>query len=257
MVCISHEYRFVYLKTHKTASTSAEMFLERFCTPEGHVPVRDMNEPVICERGIVGVRHGGRKELKRDKNAEYWFGHMAAKRVRRQLGKELFDSYLKVACVRNPYRRLLSKFFYNFVWRRDVSLPQDLATARQMFRDFLENWDSSDKTRLRALPDTPIVSIDGKVVLDHVLRTEHLKDDMRAFLTRIGAPTEPLDIPRERDNSGGWQGWDVMDFFDDPRNVELAQKIDGWMFELGGYSRDPRDAQRNSTPSHDAHREVT
>ena len=31
---ISHKYKFIYLKTIKTASTSVEAYFERFCMPE-------------------------------------------------------------------------------------------------------------------------------------------------------------------------------------------------------------------------------
>jgi len=34
MVLVSHTHEFIFMKTHKTASTSVEMFFERFCVPQ-------------------------------------------------------------------------------------------------------------------------------------------------------------------------------------------------------------------------------
>lgn len=68
MALVSYKHNFVFIKTHKTASTSAEMFLEPFCARPGHM-VTMTSPPRESEYGIIGCRN-----VPFD-TPPYWEGH--------------------------------------------------------------------------------------------------------------------------------------------------------------------------------------
>ena len=57
MVLISHKYKFIYLKTNKTASSSVEHFFTKYCVPDDYIiKNEDYVEYFESDRGIVGPR---------------------------------------------------------------------------------------------------------------------------------------------------------------------------------------------------------
>ena len=243
MVCVSHFQKFVYLKTHKTGSTSAELALEPFCTPPDHKVKRKLRDMLFTPYGVVGARAGG-TAVRENRKGKFLHHHMGAKQVRDVIGPLFFDEYTKIACVRNPFKRLLSQFVFQHEVK-NVPLPDDLGEARALFKASFPPRGQiairgSSKPRIKS--DRNMVSIDGKVVIQHYFRAEHLTDDIKSFLTDRGVPEDRIEVPFERNNTSSYKKWSVMDFFDDDEMVEAALDVDDWVFALAGYSRDPRDA---------------
>ncbi len=241
MVLICHPHKFIYLKTHKTASTSVELALEPLCAPPGHVVRRERRNMLETEFGIVGARAPGRDTV-RARPDNFYFHHMGATRVLSFLGQEKFESYRKVACVRNPFKRLLSQFFFLPKWHKTFEPPVDLDDARAKFRTFLMSEPNDKPNKFRAKTDRYLVHVDGKFILDDILRVEKLSDDLETFLTRVGLANSNVSLTRERNNEDAQRNWSVMDFFDDAENVDRALRIDDWVFRAANYSTDPRDA---------------
>lgn len=66
MVLVSHDHNFIFPKTYKTASTSAEMFCEPFCAQPEHevsisTPARE------TKHGIIGRRNDADGEVRSGK----------------------------------------------------------------------------------------------------------------------------------------------------------------------------------------------
>ncbi len=241
MVLVCHPHKFIYIKTHKTASTTVEMYLEPYCAPDDHVVTQVRDGEIICDKGIVGSRVQDHART-RDPDNVYWFNHMAASRVKRQLGAEMFDAYTKVACLRNPFKRFVSEYLFTSVWAQGIEPPPDLASAKREFREYLFRSPEDKWTPLRPKPDYWLVHINREFVIDHILRTEHLKEDLRVFLAAVGIEVDEITLTRERDNSSVKRDWSHMDFYDAPDLVERVIELEDWVFDLGGYSRDPADA---------------
>ena len=73
---ISHAYRFIFIKTVKTAGTSVEAFLEPYCCPEDHI-VKHWTPTLISDFGIVGQRWPSK-----DRDNLGFYNHMPASEVK-------------------------------------------------------------------------------------------------------------------------------------------------------------------------------
>lgn len=173
LVCYNHD--FVFLKTFKTASTSVEEYLEKFCMPPGADTGAKLRPAVISEYGIVGSR-GKAPGAERPE----WHGHMTAAEVREKLGAEKFDSYTKLITIRNPFPRLVSAFQVKGLNREEsVDMPTEDQIAG--FREWLV-------TKKPALDDKLRYLVDDKPIADMAIRMEHLNDDLTAFTEKVGLP---------------------------------------------------------------------
>jgi hypothetical protein len=225
MVLVCHPHRFIFMKTHKTAGTSVEMYLERFCVPEDRYAGTEAVAETVTEVGIVGSRRSGKTR------SDTWVNHMPAERVRALLGPEIWDGYTKITSVRNPYARMLSHYF----WLHDQHYPIDdvgFERARAGFAGFVKGgWFG----RRKWTNDLEIVAVDGRVAMDAFVRQEHLADDLAALCTRLGLPWEPERLPVTKQRHGDRARYPLAAYYT-PETRDIVRREFDWVFSLFDYA---------------------
>ena len=188
---VNHTYKFIFLKTRKTAGTSVEIALSRFCGGDDIVtPLYVDDEATRRELGYCAPQNY-RIPLRQYEARDWWRAlrgkrarlknHSVAGLVRRILGPEVWESYFKFAIERDPFDKAISRYYWNL-------------------RDAQQRGDFYDV--LRALPEKElssfeIYSIDGEVAVDRVLRFERLGDELEEVRKQLGIP-EPLELTRAK-----------------------------------------------------------
>lgn len=188
---ISHTHKFIFTKTVKTASTSVEVYFERYCMDTRDLLEYEENsaaeyrDEYVSKAGIIGFR--GEKAERIQKNPE-WFHHMPADVIKSKIGNILWDNYFKFCVIRDPYEKLLSAFFHFGIARKkiEISSNNDLIIH---FRNWLK---SSDVIRA----DRDKYCIGKNYVMDDVVRFEDLHNDLRRICLKIGIPYLPNRLPR-------------------------------------------------------------
>jgi hypothetical protein len=153
---LSHQYRFVFVKTLKTAGTSIEVFLSQHCGP------LDVVTPILPH-----------VEPHRPRNHDGFFNHIPAAAIRDRVGPEVWGSYFKFCVERNPWDKTLSYYHMTNI-REGGGLSFDRYLARN---DFPLNYPMYTE------PGDP-----GRVIVDRVLRYERLADDLADVFGRLGIP---------------------------------------------------------------------
>lgn len=194
---ISHRYRFVFLKTEKTASTSLYKALLQLMQQSDPVhPADQRTRSALLRRkgSLEGLSFHGSTTAWRRKLPRL-FGlhqHARARDVRDFLGSTLFDAYTVVTSERNPWDRQVSLYSHRLSDRgvRDLSgFDRDMRSwsYNAFHHNRLHNWET--------------YTLNGQVCADVVIRYEHLAADFAAFLERLGVDPERVPLGQARATS--------------------------------------------------------
>lgn len=182
IMIISHKYRFIFIKTRKTAGTSIEVMLSSLCDES------DVCTPIYPpEIGHVSRNYKGRwslgNEISRQRNglnlksATDWLksrpfrNHSSAEDVKSRVSVSIWNSYTKFCVDRNPWDKTLSHFHMC----KQRSNPPKSFTEYLSAKELCLNY--------------PLYSDrHGKVLVDRVLRYEHLESELFALLDELGVP---------------------------------------------------------------------
>lgn len=178
---ISHKYRFVFIKTIKTAGSSVEVALSPACgeadvfTPLS--PANPCHRPrnyysrwpvdVLCAKV-----ERARKIVHRDSMFfhRFYYEHMGAKRIRKLTPGRVWRTYFKFCFDRNPWDSVVS-FYY---WKTRNQEKREDFDAFIHRRPLPRNWD--------------LYTIGGEIEVDHLARYEDLDEEWRRIVERLGLP---------------------------------------------------------------------
>ncbi len=168
---VSHSHKFIFIKTKKTAGSSIQDYLAKYC------------KNGVVEKYIPG-------------------GHRPAQSTKEKVGDEIWNSYLKICPVRNPWDKMVSWYFWRsrkrsvFVKIRRILKgrhPENEA-HRMSFHDFIVWLDSRGKVNL----DDPIALVDGKWPDYFFIRYEHLHEDLEKLCKHLSIPYDKSKLPKEK-----------------------------------------------------------
>lgn len=193
---ISHHNEFIFIKTRKTAGTSIEIALSKFCKPPDIITSLSNSEEKMKEslglpgrqNTLVPLRHYRRWDLWNlltGGGRAHHFNHTSAELAKKRVGGETFEKYHKFCVVRNPWDRTVSQFFFEKYGEGMPGLPEGLA-----FSDYLATLPDSK------LSDSWLYTIEGALAVDRAMRYENLAEEWSNLLLSFGF--DYMDLPRAK-----------------------------------------------------------
>lgn len=191
---LSHKYKFIFLKTSKTAGTSIEIALSKFCGKEDIItPITKNDEKARRRAGYHGARNylsplsdyrskDFVKLLIKGRRKARFYNHIPAKKAKDFIGESIWNSYYKFCFERNPWDRLISYYYWHYK-----------ESPRPTISEFLKT-DSPLNLKRRGLN---VYTINGKVAVDKVCLYENISEELEKVRIRLGIP-EKLDLPRAK-----------------------------------------------------------
>lgn len=185
---ISHRYRFIFIKTRKTAGTSIEIGLSKFCDESDVVTELGEKQEIKDRFGYTGGRNSrvpvsnwtARDFVKLPlRGVPAFQSHSPASYVRDRVPARVWRDYYTIAFERNPFDRIVSQYFWN------------TRQTQQPFHDYLEN-----ATGYR-LSNWGMYADGNEIIVDRVARFENLTEELDAFAREVGLPG-PVELARAK-----------------------------------------------------------
>lgn len=181
---VSHKHKFIFIRTKKTAGTSTEISLSRYCDgPDDIITKLPPHDQALRDELNIGPKnhlarwseYGAydvyRLLTQRRTKQRFSKGHAGAAEVREKVGRDVWDSYFKFAFDRNPWDKTISNYYWRF---RGKTGKLDL---EEYFRRYTGCFNQYNY---------PVYSIDGQVAVNFVGRYENLVEDLRHAMQQVG-----------------------------------------------------------------------
>lgn len=197
---ICHKYKFIFLKTRKTAGSSVEIALSRLCDEKDIVtPIRE-EELRKKEGGRAGRvvktswRRHSLKELikntskfplpnKQIHKKELFWHHVTASHVKHHIQSRIWNNYLKITIERNPWDKAISRYFWSNKSKDKLApLSEFLLYLAQEKPWILSDWN--------------IYTINDKIAVDRVIYYEQLTENFDKLVKELGV--NDLSLPKQR-----------------------------------------------------------
>jgi hypothetical protein len=208
IVIISHKYRFIFVKRPKTAGTSIEVLLSPLCGPDD--VVTPLNQP---EEGHEPRNYECLQNLPAS-----FLEHLPAWFLAEYLS-DYWNQYFSFCVERNPWDKLVSAYHFHLA---QPNVKPDLS-----FSTFLPYG-------MKAYGARDYTDGDGRVLVDLVLRYEHLDAELATVFRRLGIPFSG-DLPVRA--KGGYRPVDddYRSYYDSSTREIVARNY-AWEIDRFGYT---------------------
>ena len=191
---ISHKYKFIFIKTNKTAGTSIEIALSKFCGENDIItPNEAEDEDIRKGLGNRGPQHylaplkdyrpiDIYRYIARKRKKDRFYHHISAKEIKQLVSEDIWNNYYKFCFERNPWDRVIS-FYY---WRLKKN-PQ------QTISEFIDS----------GLPEVlheygyGRYTINDKIVVNRVCLFENLSRELEIISKKLNFPEIPV-LPKAK-----------------------------------------------------------
>ena len=181
---ISHKYKFIFIKTKKTAGTSIEVFLSQCCgnndivtpiypyvAPHHARNFKGIWNPIpeVVENKGHNVKSALRNIFQRNK----FYNHIPAIDVRNRISKRIWSTYFKFCVERNPWDKTLSHYH----------MVNDRAGGGITFDEYIEK--GSFCINYPKYTDSM-----GIILVDRVIKYESLTEELIHVFDKLSIPFE-------------------------------------------------------------------
>lgn len=189
---INHNYKFIYLKSRKTGSTSLEIALSKFCGPQAIITkISPKDEKIRQKMGYPGPQNENVKlshysfkdwaHALRYRKFRKFYNHIPAKRVKDWVPKEVWDDYFIFSFERNPFDKAVSRYYWDL--SNMDNTPEINNYLKEIPVNRLSNWE--------------IYGIKDKIVADRVFTYENLQESLKDLRAILRLPEE-INLPKAK-----------------------------------------------------------
>lgn len=206
---ISHEHRFVFIKTRKTGGSSVETLLRHVAGENAVItpllpepaglreplgrhwqgtfnPVPEMYRRWLRSgRGWRVRRRGIAQPLLHLRCRKRFYEHMPLELVRERAGRSI-DGYFTFCFERNPWDKAVSWWAWSMRHHRGDDDPTEF-----------DRWVLDPHTK-GFHSDWPMYALNDEIAVDFVGRYEHFERDIRHVLDHLGIDASHVAIPHEK-----------------------------------------------------------
>ena len=193
---ICHKYKFIFIRTRKTAGTSIELFLSKICssndilTPittvkfDGYTPYNyksyfnPLSETIKFSKLITPIKSNypyqlwSSNPLKDFCKKRKFYNHIPAYQVKERISPQIWNSYYKFCFERNPWDKVISQYnFFNHFGQE---------------RSFENYFETKELPWNYPLYTNPLNS--DEILVDRIAKYENLNEELSQIFEHLGIP---------------------------------------------------------------------
>lgn len=179
---INHQYKFIFLKTRKTAGTSTEIALSEFCKADDVITrIGEADEVMRQNLGFRGPQNYQCQGIydypepapqSNEGEVREFYNHIPAHLICKYVSDRIWNTYFKFCFERNPFDKAISWYYFQ-LQKYDVK-PGILEMLDSTPPELLSSW--------------WIYTIEDQLAVDFVGRYETLNEDLEKIRTQLGMP---------------------------------------------------------------------
>lgn len=174
---VSHKHKFIFLKTNKTAGTSIEIGLSKYCGPDDIITkISPADEKIRTDLGFTSPQNYMSEARFWRASKKLYYNHLKARRARKLLGRKVWDEYFKFTVERNPFDKAISRYWWDT--RKEHVRPSFTAFLNVCPPHKLSNWS--------------VYAMGDEVAVDYVIRFENIKEGLTEVSEKVGIG--PIDL---------------------------------------------------------------
>ncbi|WP_255945427.1 sulfotransferase family protein [Streptomyces odontomachi] len=187
---VSHEHRFIFVRTRKTAGTSVEIALSGMLGEDAVITSLSPRDEALRRqwRGREPQNHlePGRRPapgcpvLPGPGAGVRYYNHMAAADIRELVGHQVWQRYFTFCFERNPWDKVVSLYYHRY-----------RTEPRPGIHRFLQSGEAADAL------NWPLYTEHGRPIVDLVGHYEDLDRDLRTALAQVGLAV-PKELPQAK-----------------------------------------------------------
>lgn len=181
---ISHKYKFIFIKTTKTAGTSIEIELSKFLGESDIVtpifPKEDNHKPKNYRNYLGKIVPKNLHKYIPKKMISTYYNHIPAKYVKNNLGEERFNSYYKFCIEREPIDKCISH--YSML----KNSPYHKNNSKTL------SWERYIDMKKFPYDHNKYLDNNGNLIVDKIIRFENLSDELEKVCRKLKLPFKKL-----------------------------------------------------------------
>lgn len=165
---ISHKHKFIFIKTKKTAGTSIEIALSKYCGEDDIItPISPEDEALRKELKYRGPQNF---IVKKEGKTVELYNHMSAKEIVKIFGTKIWEEYYTFCFERNPWEKAISFYYY-----------KSNNVKEESFSDFIR----SSLFEKLSFSENRLYLLNNKIAVDKVYLYEDLEDSLEDILMKL------------------------------------------------------------------------
>lgn len=257
MTIISYSKNFIFVKTNKTAGTSLEIVLSKYCNDKDVISQIGNDEKIRSELGYrTAQNHKGKLSkkinlgffidpflwlisktpLKRFLHLRYSPSifspfitennlveeHFSMSKIQKLVGEKFYENSKKITVVRNPYTQILSYYHWQF-FRNKISPKTTIYEFVKKESEFFFNNEIS-----------LLKNINGKVNFDLIIKFEEIHEGINKLSKIIDIKDDVYDIFKNiKAKSGLKKKYNQLD----EKSIEIVNNKADFLFKNFGYEK--------------------
>jgi hypothetical protein len=225
---ISHKYKFIFIKTGKTAGTSIEVFLSQHCGENDILTPIFPHVPPHVARNYRGIWNP-LKEIVQTKEKKFFstirelvqlkkfLSHSQAWLIKCRIPDDIWKNYFKFCVERNPWDKTISTYY----------MVNERSGRNLSFDDYIKKGPFCHNYPL-------YTDFNGNVMVYKVLKYERLTEELQQVFDQLGVPFDGSLGVRAKSEYRKGESFREIDLTREQRDV--IRRIFSDEIKMHGYS---------------------